>query len=112
MRRISFPRCTLQHLALGAVCSIGAFAIGLETAGNVSPFGHSEAALDLTTGIVIQGDVNADGVLDNADAKLLLEFSEGISRPTLEDIRRGDTDGDAKITSKDVLRVLHFLGNR
>ncbi len=112
MRRFSLPRFTLQHLALGAVCSIGAFAIGMETAGNVNPFGHSEAALDMQMGVVMHGDVNGDHVLDSKDATLLLEFAQGLETPTMEQIHMGDTDGDGALTEKDVLRVLHYLSNR
>lgn len=113
MRTPFFSRFTLQHLLLGVVCSIGAFAVGMETAGDVSPFGHTEAALELPgSGAVIQGDMNGNRSLEAEDASILLQFAEGLETPTPDDVRRGDTDGDGQLTGKDVLRVLHFLSNR
>lgn len=104
----------LQSLSLGALCAIGAFAMGIETAGDLHPFAKSEAALQelLHVGSDLRGDVNGNGTIDSEDAYLLYEFSEGLETPAADELRRGDTDGDLHLTASDLGYVLHALSTR
>lgn len=109
-KKHSFSFRHWQSIALGTVCAIGAFAVGLETAGNVQPFQHSEAALEMTSGNApLRGDINENGTLDVEDASMILAIAENLETATPEQVRRGDTDGDLVLTTKDALRVLHVL---
>lgn len=106
---------TLQSIGLGLLFSIGAFSIGIETAGDVHPFGKSEAAIQdfvRGDGAPIHGDVNGNGILDVEDVIIILENAEELEAATQEEIRRGDTDGDLRLTVTDALRILHRLSLR
>ena len=105
---------TLQALGLGTLCAIGAFGLGIETAGDVHPFAKSEAALEafLIPGTEVRGDVNRNGTIDEEDAYLLYQFSQNLETPTPEEIRSGDTDRDLQLTTKDLGFVLHQLSLR
>lgn len=109
----SLTQTAVPSIALGALCTIGAFVIGIRTSGDVKPFGTSQAALRASlTGPAIAGDVDDNGVLDMNDAIAILEFSENLETPTVQQIRRGDTDGDYRLTIKDALRVLRGISLR
>ncbi len=112
LRRLSAQ--TLRTIALGTICSIGAFAVGIETAGDVHPFAQSQAAIQelVYDGDPLAGDVNANGNLDAEDAYIILQVAQGLLTPTPNHIRRGDTDGDFQLTTKDLNRVLHLLSTR
>lgn len=106
-----------QSIALGTVCSVVAFSIGMETAGDVHPFATSEAAADhaelpAQPYAALQGDINRDGIVTAADALLMLEIAEGLEEATPETVKAGDIDGDFRVTTKDVLRVLRTLSLR
>ncbi len=94
--------------SFGGLCAIVAFAIGMQTSGNVHTLEQTQAAL---TGPVtaLQGDMDRDGVLTVADAEYLLERAAGLEAVTPQDIRTGDLDKDFLITDKDVLRLLRSL---
>ena len=114
-KKYRFPTAvTLRSIGLGTLCAIGAFAMGIETAGDVHPFARSEAALQeiVHAGSAIRGDVNGNGMLDPEDAYILHEAAEGLLSPTAAEIRLGDTDGDWSLTEKDVGYVLHVLSTR
>ena len=102
---------TLQVLGLGTLCAIGAFGLGIETAGDVHPFAKSEAALEafLTPGTEARGDVNGNGMLDSEDAYLLYQFTQNLETPTPAQMRAGDTDRDLQLTGKDLGYVLRQL---
>lgn len=99
-----------QIAALGILSVVGSFALGIETAGEVHPFARTQA--EGTQGPVMQGDVDADGQLTINDAIRVLEFSEGLDTPTVEEIRHGDTDGDLRLTGKDALKILRTVAIR
>ncbi len=105
------PANTLRTIALGTMCAVGAFTVGMETAGDVHPFSRSQAALEeaFVSGNGLRGDVNGNGVLDTEDVSRILEVAEGFETASPDEIRRGDTDGDFRLTTKDALRVLHAL---
>ena len=103
---------TLHTIALGILCSIGAFGIGIETAGDVHPFAKSQAAIQEMVhndGTPIHGDTNGNGILDANDVTIILESAQGLETPDSDQIRRGDTDGDFTLTVKDAHWVLHRL---
>lgn len=55
-------------------------------------------------GAAYKGDVNNDGVVNSADALIILQYSAGI----VEDINinRADINGDGEVNSTDALQVL------
>ena len=108
---------TLQSIALGTVCSALAFAVGMETAGEVHPFATSEAAVEHTDApaqpyAAVQGDIDHDGELTAKDALRILDYAAGWDTPSVEDIKAGDADGDGKLTNKDLQRVLRAVSLR
>jgi hypothetical protein len=103
----SLSKTTVPSIALGVLCTLGAFVIGIRTSGDVQPFGTSEAALQASlTGEAIPGDINGNGMLDAEDAIAILEYADGLETAEPADIRRGDTDGDLQLTVRDALKVL------
>lgn len=105
-------RALLQHLGLASLCAVLAFTVGLKTAGEVHTFETSQAAdSEEASGqrVVIRGDMSGNGFLDVSDALLLLQVADGLIEPTPEDLRRGDLNGDLRITTEDARRVLHSL---
>lgn len=101
----------VRSLALGTFCAIGAFAVGIRTAGNVHPFTRSEAALQelLLDFEPVRGDANGNGALDAGDAYIVFQAAEGAAEPSPDEIRRGDVDGDGRLTQSDLSRILHTL---
>lgn len=102
----------LRNISLGLFCAVGAFAMGIETAGDVHPFAVSEAALQetMTTETVTpQGDVNGSGVIDASDGFLVYQFVQGLETPSADQIRRGDIDGDGRLTAIDLGEILRRL---
>ncbi len=102
---------SLQTLSLGTLCAIGAFTMGMETAGDVHPFAKSQAALEafMTPGTELRGDVNSNGAIDSEDAYLLYQFTQNLEMPTSAQLRAGDTDRDLQLTGKDLGYVLRQL---
>ena len=101
----------LQVISLGTLCAIGAFAMGIETAGDVHPFTKSEAALQevLNDGVDLRGDVNGDGEIDARDAERMLQLAQHLDVASPDEIRRGDTNGNFTIDLNDVGYVLGRL---
>lgn len=103
----------VQSLSLGLLCMVGAFTLGLETAGEVHPFDKSEAAV--VSGEVQEqrvsprGDVDGSGEVTIEDAILIINLIENIETSTPAMVKRGDTDDDYRLTYKDAVRVLHTL---
>lgn len=54
----------------------------------------------------IKGDLNGDGKITAADARIALQIAAKIKKATAEQIKYGDLDGDGKITSKDARLIL------
>ncbi len=105
---------TLRTLALGTFCAMGAFAVGIETAGDVHPFSKSEAAIQeiMTDETPIQGDANGNGTLDADDAYIVLQASDRQIIATEEEVLRGDMDGDGILTRRDLTIILRLLSLR
>ena len=105
---------TLRTLALGTFCALGAFAVGIETAGDVHPFAKSEAALQefVTESGPVQGDANGNGALDAEDAYIVLQAIDGQIIPSEDEVLRGDMDGDGILTTSDVSAILRLLSSR
>lgn len=55
---------------------------------------------------LLKGDINGDGKITAADARLALQFAAGIAKPTADQLKRGDMDGDGRISSKDARIIL------
>ncbi len=106
---------TLQTISLGTLCAVGAFAMGIETAGDVHPFARSQAALEtvmMGDGGNVKGDIDGDGVLTATDAWVMMQIAEGWESATVKQIENGDTDGDQRITDKDLGHVLFELSRQ
>lgn len=54
----------------------------------------------------VVGDLDGDGKVTSADARLALRASVGLDKLTDEQVKRGDMDGDKKITSADARLIL------
>ena len=114
MKHIRIPTLNahaIRALALGTFCALGAFAVGIETAGDVHPFARSEAALQEIVGSFgpVRGDANGNGALDSADAYIVYQAAKGLAVPTAEQVRRGDMDDDGILTENDLNRILYTL---
>lgn len=113
LRRLRSARIA-QSIGLALVCSGLAFTVGMHTSDNVHPFAMSEAAVGdepHTFRPAIKGDMTHDGDLGVEDAERMLALIE-YGEPNGEEISRGDMDGDSRLTTKDVLRLLHILSLR
>lgn len=63
----------------------------------------------VSSGNVIYGDVNNNGTVDAADAKLAKSLIDTV--PTEEELTAADVDDDGKITENDVNLILQAVGN-
>jgi hypothetical protein len=102
--------------SLALVCAAVSFTVGMQTAGEVHPFETSQAAdtesLGAGSRATVKGDLSGNGILDIHDALLLLEYVDGFVDATAVDLRRGDLNGDLRLTNEDVRRLLHSLSLR
>lgn len=99
------PLKILSSIALGSLCIVGSFAIGMGTSNNVKTVSTSEAAEET----FVAGDVSGNGVLDEMDAIAILEIASERRAPTSTERLRADVNGDLQITEEDALRVLRSL---
>lgn len=60
----------LRSLGLGLFCTLGAFVMGIETAGDVHPFERSQAAL--TNEQRIRCDIDGNGIITASDVEVPL----------------------------------------
>lgn len=81
-----------------------AFALGIKTAGDVDPVINPTRA----GSTVIDGDLNANGVLDLGDAELALQVALGYIAVTPE-MLEADPNQDFKITAEDAVVILDLL---
>ena len=105
-------RKMIGRVALGLASVSAAFALGIQTAGELHPLDQkSQAAKPLNAQLLTQqpGDFDANGMVNDMDVILILEAAEMITTPTREQILRGDTDSDGRLTVKDALRILRSL---
>lgn len=93
-------------LALGTLCVVASFAVGIRTSGNVQTIAPSEAG-----GINMKGDMNTDGTVTIHDAILLLDIAQGYTEPTAEQLL-ADPNGDGQLTVDDAVRILHDVASR
>lgn len=54
----------------------------------------------------VLGDVNGDGYLTSADARLALRFSAGMDKPTVQQKSLSDMNGDGSVTVADVKLIM------
>ena len=104
MSKSSQRRLARVHvIALGVLCIIAAFGIGISTSGDFRTIGALEAGNPLG-----DGDMNGDGTTNLYDVIRILEIVHGYHEPVAQDLR-GDPNGDGTITIDDALQLLHTL---
>lgn len=81
-----------------------AFAIGIETAGEVRPVVSSTNASDTT----FAGDMNGDGNVSLDDAEIALEIARGYREPTPLELS-ADPNKDYRITIDDALTIIEMV---
>ena len=59
--------------------------------------------------VTIRGDVDGDGKLTAADARMILQYLAGIRTLTVSQWLRADFDGDYKISATDARKILRTL---
>ena len=57
---------------------------------------------------VLRGDIDGNGKVNAADARLALRISAKLESPTDLQIKAGDLDGDGKISAKEARMILRF----
>ncbi len=60
------------------------------------------------TSSVIKGDLNGDGKVTAADARIALQIAAGLQKPTAEQLKAGDIDGNGKIGANDARAILRM----
>jgi len=99
-------------LSFGALCVLGSFIIGVQTAGEVQPFTHSEAeGIEAAHESDLAGDIDGNGIVAVEDAIRILEIVQGYSEPTLPELSR-DPNGDSRLEVSDALRILRSMSIR
>ena len=77
--------------------------------------GDSVVLLDLngrvldTVTVVVAGDVNADGLVNNKDAAMLLRYTANMEQLTSLPLMAADTNGDGHISVRDVSVLQQYL---
>ncbi|PIR49182.1 hypothetical protein COU80_00330 [Candidatus Peregrinibacteria bacterium CG10_big_fil_rev_8_21_14_0_10_55_24] len=105
--RSLFPsRRNLRALALGAVCIVSSFAIGIQSVGEVQPVTLIEAG-----SIEQPGDIDGDGDIDLQDVIHILEIAQGYEPVTPANLM-ADPNRDGALTVDDALRILTVLSLR
>lgn len=103
----------LGTIALGVLSIIASFGLGIRSAGEIRTLEHIEAATESAS--LTQrprGDVNGNGLLETRDALLMHERIMGLVEATRQEVLDGDMNGDFKLTSQDLLALLHALADR
>jgi len=98
-----FSRRNRRVVALGVVCVVSSFAVGIQSVGEVQPVALIEAG-----SIQEAGDVDGSGSIDVRDAIRILEVAQGFSEPTPEELK-ADPNGDGMLTVSDAVRILQML---
>jgi hypothetical protein len=93
-------RRNVRTVVLAGTCIVSAFAVGIESAGEVQPISLIEAGSTETA-----GDVTGDGRVDLQDVTLILEIAQGYV-DNEERFLKADPNRDGQITVDDALRLL------
>lgn len=101
-----FGKKSLRTIVIVAGSMALAFAIGIETAGEVRPVIGSTNASDTT----IPGDMNSDGHVSLEDAEIALEIARGYREPTPYELS-ADPNKDYHITIDDALMIIDLVQN-
>ncbi len=109
--KVTQTKPLLKAIGLSAACGLGAFVLGLQSAGNVQPFSQLQAAVG-GFHAPVSGDISDDGVLGLDDLQRVLEAAGGYREPTLAELKRGDMDNDGQLTVRDALRILTIIQKR
>lgn len=96
----------LQVLAIGALCVVSSFSLGIRTAGDIETVAPSEAG-----GIRLTGDINDDGKVTIEDAIAILEVAQGYESATPQQLL-ADPNADGHLTVEDAMRILQDLASR
>lgn len=80
-----------------------AFAIGIQTAGDVQPIVEPTRA-----GIRLSGDMDGNDMIDASDARLAMEIARGYRTATAQELE-ADTNQDFRITVEDVAAILEAM---
>lgn len=93
----------VQVIAIGALCIISSFSLGVRTAGDVQTVAPSEAG-----GIRLVEDINGDGTVTIEDAISILEIVQGYEVATPAQLQ-ADPNADGHLTVEDALRILEDI---
>jgi hypothetical protein len=96
----------LQVLAIGALCIVTSFTLGVKTAGDVQTVAPTEAG-----GIRLTGDIDGDGTVTAQDVIDILEVAQGYEDATSQQLQ-ADPNADGRLTVEDAMRVLQDLASR
>ncbi len=99
-----FRRKSLRSVLVVAGSMSVAFALGIETAGDVQPVILPTRA----DANVLSGDFNANGQLDLDDVHTALEIADGYRTPTPQELA-ADPNRDYQITTEDAMSILEQL---
>ncbi len=83
-----------------------AFVLGVETAGDVQPLVEYTRA-----GGRVSGDMNGDGMVGVADARIALDIALGYRAATAAELE-ADVNNDLQITVQDVAAILEAVDRR
>lgn len=111
---ISFEK-TVRILSVGALCLLGSFILGIETAGEVHPFEASKAVSPdeeaAESAGQEPGDIDGNGQVDIKDAIAILEIVQGYEEASPLQLD-ADPNGDSRLTTEDALRILRTIAVR
>jgi len=96
---------TVPALLLVAVSGAAAFSLGIRSAEDGRTVVQTIVASD-----GVQGDLNRDGKLTNADATIAIEVAAGLRTATTDELTN-DPNGDGVITTADALWILDHMRN-
>lgn len=96
----------IRIAALGTLCVVASFALGIHTAGDIAPIASLQA-----DGPAREGDMNDDGTVNLQDVIEILEIVRGRTQATAHHLRV-DPDADGHVTIDDAIRLLHTLAAR
>lgn len=62
--------------------------------------------------LIIMGDLNGDGKVTAADARIALRIAAKLQKPTAVQLKAGDMNGDGKITAADARKILEMAAGK